>query len=204
MKRPIALAILFLAVLVSAATVYAAGSRSDDTDYGYGPGGFMGMHGDIDRMTMPGMGKSCRTPEYYLDRSDDFDLSREQSDKMEALYYGPQRDMIERGARVKVLELKLTEIVSKPDFDLDKALDAMKDVEDARTDLRSAVLKAAAAARDILTPEQLDKARDMKPGRYYKRDRMRGRGDTDYGDGMNEMMRKKIESRMKERMGAPD
>jgi len=204
MKRHIVTALLFLLVLVPAALVNASGPLHDDTGYGYGPDGFMGMRGDVDRMTMPGMSKACRTPEYYLDRSDALDLSREQEDKMVVLYYDLKRDMIERGAKVKVLELKLTEIVSKPDFDLDKALDAMKDVEAARTDLRATVLKSAASARDILTPEQLDKAREMSPGRYTRRDRIRDRSDSGYGDRMDEMMRRKMETQMKKRMGAPE
>jgi len=202
MKRQVITFMLFLLIVASAASVNASGLRYDGD--GFGPDGIIGMRGDVGRMTMPGMHKSCRTPEYYLDRSEAFGLNSEQEEKMEALYYDLKREMIERGAKVKVLELKLTEIVSKPDFDLDKALDAMKEVEAARTDLRSAVLKAAAAARDMLTPEQLDKAREMKPGRLPKRDRMRDRDGSRNNGGMDEMMRRNIETQMKRRMGAPE
>jgi len=159
----------------------------------------MGMHGDIDLMSTPHMSKACRTPDYYLRHSSRLGLTGEQTEKMEALYFGLKRDMIEGGAKVKVLELELTEIVIKPDFDLNSALDTMEKVEAARAKLRATVLKAAAEARDMLTPQQLEEARLMPPRGVYPADTDSG---TAGGD-MEDKARRIMEKKMKERMGAP-
>jgi hypothetical protein len=124
-------------------------------------GGMMGMHGDIDMMTRPGMNMSCRTPEFYFRHKDELGISPYQADALGKLYFSLKKDMITKGAVVKVLELDLSEIVTKPDFKLSDAQDKLKDIEKARTELRSAVLKASSDARDLLGPEQLEKLKEL-------------------------------------------
>jgi Spy/CpxP family protein refolding chaperone len=182
----------------------------DGPGFGDGPGpdGMMGLHGDIDAMTSPGMNKACRTPEFYLKKAVKLELSPEQIDRMEANYFELKRTMIEKGAAVKVLELELTEIVGKPDFDLVGAKSVMEKVEKARTELRGAVLESAAAARDILTPEQLEMVGSMRRSpvddRPYRRQVRKDKTDRDGYMPDEDRIRRKMERNMKERMGAPE
>jgi len=126
-----------------------------------GNSGMMGMHGDIDMMTRPGMNKSCRTPEFYLRHNEELGLSPYQLEALNKLSASLRKDMITKGAAVKVLELDLGEIVTTPDFKLADAQEKLKEVEKARTDLRMTVLKASADARDTLSPEQLEKLKEI-------------------------------------------
>lgn len=137
------------------------GCSCDKCKMAMSKGGMMGMHGDIEMMTRPGMNMSCRTPEFYLRHKDDLGISPYQADALGKLYFSLKKDMITKGAAVKVLELDLSEIVIRPDFKLSDAQDKLKDIEKARTELRSAVLKSSAAARDLLGPEQLEKLKEL-------------------------------------------
>ncbi|HEX9135658.1 MAG TPA: periplasmic heavy metal sensor [Nitrospirota bacterium] len=124
-------------------------------------GGMMGMHGDVDMMTWPKMNKSCRTPDYYLRHKDELDLTDAQVESLQKALVSAKKEAILKGAQVKALEMELGEMVSQPDFKLDAALAKLKEVEDARLELRTAMIKASSAARDMLSPEQLKKLKDM-------------------------------------------
>jgi len=125
------------------------------------PPGMMDKHGDIDMMTRPRMQKSCRTPDFYIMRADELGLSDNQLDALGKLDSALKKDMTLKGAAVKVLEMDLSDIVVRPDFKMSDAQSKLKDIEKARTELRTAVIKASSDARDLLAPEQLEKLKEM-------------------------------------------
>lgn len=154
--------------------------------------GKMGMHGDIDAMTWPPMQKSCKTPDFYLAHSGDLSLSEDQVDSIERIHSALKKEMILKGADVKVRELELSDIVSRADFKLGDAVAKLKEVEDARVTLRSSVLKYSAQARDILTPEQMKGLKAL-----CRTERSGGMRDGRMENNMKRMMMEKMQ---KERM----
>ena len=126
-------------------------------------GGMAGMRGGIDMMTWPPMHKSCRTPEFYLHRSEGLGLSDEQVAALRKLQAALRKEQILKGAAVKALELDLSEIVTMTDFKLPDAVAKLKEIEKARLELRSTVLKYSSDARDQLSPEQLEKVKEPFP-----------------------------------------
>ncbi len=154
-------------------------------------GGMAGMRGDIDMMTWPPMNKSCRTPEFYLHRSEGLGLSDEQVTALRKLQAALRKEQILKGAAVKALELDLSEIVTNTDFKLADALAKLKEIENARTELRSAVLKYSSDARDVLSAEQLEKVKELGTKRCYNCGRaMPGMEKTAPGEMKQQMMEK--------------
>lgn len=126
--------------------------------------GMGGMRGGMDMMMAgPGMVRSCRMPDYYLMRRDYLNLSQEQVDNLRKLDMTMRKEAILKGAQVKALELDLSGIVTATDFKVDDAIAKLKEVEAARLDLRTAMIKIAGEARDLLSPEQLDKLKSAGP-----------------------------------------
>jgi Spy/CpxP family protein refolding chaperone len=146
--------------------VMGMGGMRDGMGMGMGMRDGMGMHGDIDMMTWPKMNKSCRTPDFYIRHKDELGLSDEQVESLRKALVSAKKEAILKGAQVKALELELGEIVTRPDFKLADALAKLKEVEAARFELRSAMLKAASGARDILNPEQLKKLGELNMSRF--------------------------------------
>ena len=151
-------------------------------------GGMSSMGGDIDMMTWPPMNKSCRTPDFYLGMKDGLELTDKQVETLERLALTMRKETIMKGAAVKVLEMELSDIVTKTDFKLQDAEAKLKEIEAARLELRKAVVKASAAARDALTPEQLGTVRDIAAGG--------GPGTTKDPEKMKRMMMEKMQKRM--------
>jgi len=113
-----------------------------------------GRHCDGPGATYPRMRRSCRTPDFYLRMSDELGLSDSQVEALDGLDAGLRKEVFLKGASVKVMEMDLSDMVGRVDFRLDDALARLKDIEKARTELRTAVLTASSKARDVLTPEQ--------------------------------------------------
>ena len=159
--------------------------------------GMGGMRGGMDMMMAgPGMVRSCRMPDYYLMRSDYLDLSQEQVDNLRKLDMTMRKEAILKGAQVKALELDLSGIVTATDFKVDDAVAKLKDVEAARLDLRTAMIKIAGEARDLLSPEQLDKLKSAPETGGMCGNMRRTRG------GMKDGMKKKMmEKMMQKQMG---
>lgn len=111
-------------------------------------------HGDMALMTRPPMDGSCPTPRYYIENRDAIGLSDAQLADLRKLDFELTRGKLVKGAAVKALELELTEIVTDPAFSVDAALSKLSDIEKARMDLRTEVIKAAARARDFLDAGQ--------------------------------------------------
>lgn len=159
--------------------------------------GMGGMRGGMDMMMAgPGMVRSCRMPDYYLMRSDCLDLSQEQVDNLRKLDMTMRKEAILKGAQVKALELDLSGIVTATDFKVDDAIAKLKDVEAARLDLRTAMIKIAGEARDLLSPEQLDKLKAAGPGAGMCGNMCGTRGGMKGG-----MKKKMMEKMMQKQMG---
>ena len=159
-------------------------------------GGMAGMRGGIDMMTWPPMHKSCRTPEFYLHRSEGLGLSDEQVAALRKLQAALRKEQILKGAAVKALELDLSEIVTMTDFKLPDAVAKLKEIEKARLELRSTVLKYSSDARDQLSPEQLEKVKELGTRRCYNCGMaMPGMGEKN-PEGMKRQMMEKMRNQM--------
>ena len=161
---------------------------------GMGMGGMRGGMGMM--MAGTGMVRSCRMPDYYLMRRDYLNLSQEQADNLGKLDMTMRKEAILKGAQVKALELDLSGIVTATDFKVDDAIAKLKDVEAARLDLRTAMIKIAGEARDLLSPEQLDKLKSVGPGNG-----MCGNMCGKKGGMKDDMKKQMMEKMMKKQMG---
>jgi Spy/CpxP family protein refolding chaperone len=147
MSRLLFAALLAVAVFFSANPLYAGDMMPPMSG---GPGG------DIAFMTMPPMAGSCPTPEFFLEQRDELGLSDAQVSDIRKLDFDLTKRKILKGARVKALELELSEIVTGRDFAEDKALDKLSEIEKARTELRTEVVKAYGKLRGLLDSGQID------------------------------------------------
>lgn len=114
-------------------------------------------------------GKSCITPDYLLANRDEIGLTGGQVDSLKAQDLALSKNRITKGAAVKSLELELTAIVSDPDFSEQAALAKLAEIEKARTELRTAVIKSSAASLALLDGVQKDALKGLidrnPPGR---------------------------------------
>ena len=108
-----------------------------------------------------GLRMAGRMPGFYLKHSSDLKLSDEQVASLKKITSALKKDMVTKGADVKVRELELSEILAGTDYKLDDATAKLKQVEDARLALESTVLQYSVQARDILTPDQLKGLKDI-------------------------------------------
>jgi len=130
-----------------------------------------GPGADVALMTMPPMAGSCPTPEFFIEQRDELGLSDAQVLDIRKLEYSLRIQKILKGARVKALELELSEIVTGPDFTEDKALDKLSEIEKARTELRTEVIKTYARLRSSLDAGQVEKLYRMlaeMPARHHR------------------------------------
>jgi len=155
-----------LAVFVLLANTLYAGDMMPPVSGGPGA--------DVALMTMPPMAGSCPTPEFLIDQRDELGLSDVQVSDFRKLEYDLKIQKILKGARVKALELELTEIVTGPDFTEDKALDKLSEIEKARTELRTEVVKTYAKLRSSLDAGQVEKLNQMLAEMPLRHHRMRG------------------------------
>lgn len=109
-----------------------------------------------------GMAKMFRVPWFYLEQKDDLKLSDEQVASLKKISLDLKKDMITRGADVKLKRLELKELLSRPDYKLEDATAKLKEVEDARLALVTAMLQHSVKARDVLTPDQLKNVKDIR------------------------------------------
>ena len=93
-----------------------------------GPGG-MGMEGMF------------RMPGFYLSQKDELKLGDEQVASLKKISLDLKKDIITKGADVKLRRLELSEILGKSDFKLEDATAKLKEVSDARLALATAMLQ---------------------------------------------------------------
>ena len=114
--------------------------------------------------------------------ADELELTQEQQDKMQDLRIQSEKDMIDLRAEKEHAQLGLRELFSDMDAkrsDIEKASTKLMDIN---RKIEKRQLKLMLDMRDVLTPEQREKARDimkehMKKGMGYR--------DNDKGEGMH-------------------
>ncbi len=127
-------------------------------DQGGGMGGMMhgrGMErgrGEFGRMGDLMAGKM---PRFYIMHAKELKLTDDQLASLKKISFDMKKDFISKGADVMLKRIDLKETLERPDYKVEDAAAKLKDVEDARLALETAVLQHAAQARDVLTPEQL-------------------------------------------------
>ena len=87
-------------------------------------------------------------------------LSGEQVKKLEQLRDSFQRQSIRTEADMKILDLDIAAVLEKPNVDMPKAEQKIREVEKLRADLRIGRVRAVEQAKAVLTPEQRKKFYD--------------------------------------------
>ncbi len=125
---------------------------------------------------------ASRLPGYYLRHAADLKLTDDQVVSLKKISFDLRKDLIAKGADVKLRRLEVAGILEKPDYKLEDATAKLKDLEDARLALESSVIQASIQARNVLTPDQL---KELKGLRGHNRC---GKGcDKDCGNMMKNM-----------------
>lgn len=120
--------------------------------------GMEGRHGGFGRW---GHAKMFRLPWFYLAQAKDLKLSDEQKASLKKISFELKKEMITKGADVKMKTLELREMLATPEYKLEDATAKLKDVSDARLALETTLLQYSVQARDILTPDQLKGLKDL-------------------------------------------
>ncbi len=159
---------------------FEKGACCDGHDGACMKGGKMGagMRGMRERMGEMGWAEKFRLPRFYLMHSGELKLTDDQVASMKKISLELKKDAVTKGADVKVRRLELAEVLAKPDYKLEDATAKMKEIEDARLALETAVLQHAVEARNVLTPDQQKAVKDI-----------RGKGRCGKGPGKEKMKR---------------
>ncbi|MGC2424349.1 MAG: hypothetical protein WA666_08370 [Nitrospirota bacterium] len=123
--------------------------------------GMEGEHGHFGQMDELMAG---RMPRFYIMHAQDLKLSDDQLASLKKISFDMKKDFISKGADVMLKRLDLKEVLENPDYKVEDAAAKLKEVEDARLALETAVLQHAAQARDVLTPEQLKSLKALHKG----------------------------------------
>jgi hypothetical protein len=105
-----------------------------------------------------------KMPRFYIMHAQELKLSDDQLASLKKISFDMKRDLISKGSEVMLKKLDLKEALAKPDYKVEDALAKLKEVEDARLALETAVLQHAAQARDVLTPAQLKTLETLHKG----------------------------------------
>ena len=133
-------------------------------------GGMQGkMHGrgmERGRGHFGGMGDlmAGKMPRFYIMHAKELKLTDDQLVSLKKISFDMKKDFISKGADVMLKRVDLKETLERPDYKVEDAAAKLKDVEDARLALETAVLQHAAQARDVLTPVQLKSLKGLHKG----------------------------------------
>jgi Spy/CpxP family protein refolding chaperone len=120
-----------------------------------GHGGGHGQMMEMDHMDMMSGDMMC------MEHADMMGLTDDQMMKMKPLHREMQKKQIRFKADLKIAEIELKEIMEVKDFDLDKAISAVKKIEGIKTAQHLEMLKAMKEMRTILTDDQFKKMHKM-------------------------------------------
>jgi len=165
----IILGIGFTALLVSAPAAWAQPPGHDDDGYGNPHEGMMSseaMGGGMSE-TMGGQMnhdrmQSMMTAENLKER---LGLSDDQVDKLKALRNTYLKETTTQGAKVRVAEIELNELLDAAKPDAAKVEKKVREMESLRSDLTLSRVRFLLKTGDFLTPEQFKKFRAMTMGR---------------------------------------
>jgi len=135
-----------------------------------------GMMGVRMRMDREGMGHYRRWFQYgvtlMLQNADKLGLSDEQRKQLDGIRIRYSKDIIKQDAEMKIAEIDLGSLLKEPEINLSEVKEALKKVEDTKTQIRYLRIMAFVEARKILTGEQrnsLKKLMEMRPAPGMRR-----------------------------------
>jgi len=126
-------------------------------------------------MEMGNMDKMGDMMGMCIEHADKMGLTDEQIMKMKPIHREMQKKQARFKADLKIAEIELMEIMEVKDFDLEKAISAVKNIAEIKTAHHLEVLKAMKEMRTILTDEQFKKMKKimtMKMGEKEPANRM--------------------------------
>jgi len=97
----------------------------------------------------------------FMEHANMMELTDDQMAKMKPRHREMQKKQIRSKADLKIAEIELKEIMEVKDFDLDKAVAAVKKIEDIKTARHLEMLKAMKDMRAILSDEQFKNMQKM-------------------------------------------
>ena len=145
-------------------------------------GGPMGMHGPgmmgpgARPGPMHGRGGGWSSHEgplitIMLDRAQELGLTPDQERKLRDLRTEFAKESVRRTADIRVAEIELNSLLEQDKWDLAMIEPKVKEIAMLQGDLRLARIKTLAAGREVLTPEQVEKLKQighqMRPGSAF-------------------------------------
>src|SRR3990172_2430963 len=118
-------------------------------------------HGQM--MEMGNMDKMGDMMGMCIEHADKMGLTDDQVVKMKPLHTEMQKKQARFKADLKIAEIELREIMEVKDFDLEKAIAAVRKTADIKTSHHLEMLKAMKEMRTNLTDEQFKKMKKMMP-----------------------------------------
>jgi Spy/CpxP family protein refolding chaperone len=162
------LGILMAAVLGGVLALPASGQMMGQTGQG-GPMGHMagGMMGrEMGSEMREGWGRRSRSHEgplisMVLKHGQELGLSPEQEKKLRDLRTDFAKESIRRTAEIRVGEIELESLLEQGQWDLAKIEPKVKQIAGLQADFRLVRLKTLEAGRRVLTPEQLERVKQI-------------------------------------------
>ncbi len=96
-----------------------------------------------------------------LEHSQELGLSPDQENRLRDLRTEFSKEWVRRNADIRVAEIELDSLLAQDKWDLAKIEPKVKQIASLQGDLRLARIKTLAAARDVLTPDQLQKLKQV-------------------------------------------
>jgi Spy/CpxP family protein refolding chaperone len=96
-----------------------------------------------------------------LDHAQELGLTPDQERKLRDLRTEFAKDSVRRTADIRVAEIELNSLLEQDKWDLTKIEPKVKQIAALQGDIRLARIKVLAAGREILTPEQVEKLRQI-------------------------------------------
>jgi Spy/CpxP family protein refolding chaperone len=118
-------------------------------------------HGQM--MDMGNMDKMGDMMGMCIEHADHMGLTDDQIMKMKPVHREMQKKQARFKADLKIAEIELMEIMEVKDFDLEKAISAVKKIEEIKTAHHVEMLKSMKEMRTMLTDEQFKKMKKMMP-----------------------------------------
>jgi len=101
--------------------------------------------------------------DFFLILADELSFSDEQVRKLQSIRIECEKNRIMIRARIKVGELELQELLNQSEVDLDKVDAKIKEIGGMKIESEINDIHSMIDARAILTPEQKEKLKDLRP-----------------------------------------
>jgi Spy/CpxP family protein refolding chaperone len=106
-------------------------------------------------------------PGFFLRFRAELGLTDDQASRLRGLRSEYRKQAIRRHADIRIARLELGDLLAEDSWNLPRAEEKIRQISTVRTEARLARLRALARARDILTPEQREKLRELRGRRGH-------------------------------------